>query len=74
MPRWMSAFQPKAGSDGHCLTRGVGAGEIAFGTNAYAKVEYVYTDYNGADVDDGDVVAGADVSRHQVLGGIGFRF
>ena len=49
-------------------------GELAFGTNTYAKLEYVYTDYNGADLDDGDVIAGADVSRHQVIGGVGFRF
>ena len=53
----------------------IGAGgELAFGTNTYAKPEYVYTDYKSNDFDDGDVAAGADVSRHQVLGGIGFRF
>lgn len=41
----------------------VGAGiEQAFGDHFYAKVEYRYTDY------------GSDVSRHQGLIGLGYRF
>lgn len=41
----------------------VGAGvEQKLGTNLYAKAEYRYSNYN------------QDVARHQVLGGIGFRF
>jgi outer membrane immunogenic protein len=53
----------------------LGAGaEMGFGANAYGKVEYVFTNYNGADFDDADVAAGIDASRHQVMVGIGFRF
>lgn len=41
----------------------IGAGvEQALGRNVYAKAEYRYTDY------------GDDVSRHQVLAGVGYRF
>jgi outer membrane immunogenic protein len=53
----------------------VGAGaELAFGKNAYGKLEYVYTSYNGYDYDDGTSAAGIDSDRHQILAGIGLRF
>ncbi len=41
----------------------IGAGvEQALGEHIYAKAEYRYTDY------------GSDVSRHQALVGLGYRF
>ena len=41
----------------------VGAGvEQQLGTNLYAKAEYRYSNYE------------AGIERHQVLGGVGFRF
>ena len=52
----------------------VGAGvEQAFG-RAYAKLEYVFTNYNGAEYADEDVAVGLDARRHQVMLGAGFRF
>lgn len=49
----------------------LGAGlETALGSNAYAKVEYVYTDYKN--FSDGVTSLGFD--RSQIIGGIGFRF
>lgn len=59
----------------------VGAGlEQAFGDNAFAKIEYRYSNYSEAeidfensdlaDVDLGDI----DVDRHQVMAGVGIRF
>jgi outer membrane immunogenic protein len=52
-----------------------GAGiEYALGGPAYAKVEYRFTAYKGyeAFVEGFDV--DLDIDRHQVLGGVGFRF
>lgn len=53
----------------------LGAGvEALLGSNAYIKAEYRYTDYGNwkfSDVD-GDYSIGFD--RHQILGGIGYRF
>ncbi len=57
----------------------VGAGvEQAMGTNAYAKVEYRYSNYgkarlefaNGGNTDNFSV----DTDRHQVVAGVGWRF
>ena len=39
-----------------------GGAEYAIGSNSYVKAEYRYTNYNHGD------------SRHQILGGFGFRF
>lgn len=56
-----------------------GAGvERAIGTNAYAKLEYRYSNYsnanfeyrNGAVTEDFDI----DTDRHQIVAGVGFRF
>jgi outer membrane immunogenic protein len=53
----------------------VGGGvEFALGTNSYAKAEYVYTDYNGAEYKDADISASIDARRHQALVGFGVRF
>jgi len=59
----------------------VGAGvEQAFGSNAYAKLEYRYSNYSEAelDFDEGDTpvvdVGEIDTDRHQVLAGVGLRF
>ena len=53
----------------------VGAGgEVGFGSNAYAKLEYVYTKYDGGSYEDEDFGVGADLERHQLLLGVGIRF
>lgn len=49
-------------------------GEIGFGSNTYAKLEYVYTDYDGDEFEGSDFTAGADLSRHQIMAGFGVRF
>jgi outer membrane immunogenic protein len=61
--------------DGYRLGVGV---EQAIGTNAYAKLEYRYSNYgdarleypNGTNTSNFDV----DTDRHQVVAGVGFRF
>ncbi|MDQ4087007.1 MAG: porin family protein [Pseudomonadota bacterium] len=52
---------------------GVG-GEFRFGTNAYGKVEYRYSNYGDLEFDDTDFERNIDVDRHQVVAGVGFRF
>ena len=53
----------------------VGAGaELAVTEKAYAKLEYVYTDYEARGYKSGTFGAGYDASRHQVLAGFGLRF
>lgn len=52
---------------------GVG-GEVALGSNAYIKLEYVYSDYKDYKYSDPDVSLSLGLDRHQVLGGVGFRF
>lgn len=53
----------------------VGAGgELAIGTRAYVKAEYVYTNYKSFDYDDGSTVAKLDGDRSQLLFGVGIRF
>lgn len=49
---------------------GVGA-ELAFGSSAYGKVEYVHTRYKDFELDE---ATGGSVRRNQLLAGIGFRF
>ena len=56
-----------------------GGYEYSFG-GAYAKLEYRYTNYSDGDVkydgesEDLDVFEDADLERHQVLVGLGYRF
>ncbi|UIJ44823.1 porin family protein [Sphingomonas cannabina] len=57
--------------DGFHLGAGVQSG---FGKNLYAKLEYVYTNYSGYDIETTDFGASADFDRHQVLLGLGVRF
>lgn len=57
----------------------VGAGvERAIGTNAFAKVEYRYSNYSNANFEfaDGATTSdfGIDTDRHQVVAGVGMRF
>ena len=48
-----------------------GGAEFLFGTNAYGKVEYRYSNY-GSYGDDEDL--GIDIDRHQFVAGVGLRF
>lgn len=41
---------------------------------AYAKIEYVFTNYNGFEFDLGGSPIKADFDRHQISGGLGVRF
>ncbi|AWW75085.1 autotransporter outer membrane beta-barrel domain-containing protein [Erythrobacter sp. KY5] len=59
----------------------VGAGiEQMIGNNAYAKLEYRYSNYSEAELDfeDGDIpdvdLGEIDTDRHQVMAGVGWRF
>lgn len=57
----------------------IGAGvEKAIGTNAYAKLEYRYSNYSNAnfEYDNGTITEDfeIDTDRHQVAVGVGFRF
>lgn len=57
----------------------IGAGaEQAIGTNAFAKLEYRYSNYSNAnfEFDDGANTSdfGIDTDRHQVVAGVGLRF
>lgn len=62
------------------LRLGAGA-EFAFGSNAFAKVEYRYSTYSdgefefdGVTYDLGTLFDGADLTRNQFIAGVGFRF
>jgi outer membrane immunogenic protein len=55
--------------DGYRL--GAGA-EFLFGTNAYGKVEYRYSNYGS--YGDDDLFGEIDVDRHQFVAGVGIRF
>ena len=56
----------------------VGAGlEQKIGSNAYAKIEYRYSNYDDLKFDDdvfGGEALGIDLDRHQVVAGVGLRF
>lgn len=59
----------------------VGAGiETMIGSNAYAKLEYRYSNYSDAEIDfeDPDLadveIGEIDTDRHQVMAGVGWRF
>ncbi len=53
----------------------IGTGlQAAFGPNFYGKVEYLYTDYNGTEDTFDGVKTSLDLSRHQVMAGLGVHF
>jgi outer membrane immunogenic protein len=56
-------------TDGWRLGGGV---EQLFGPNAYGKLEYRYSSYGDFKTEDGQIEA--DLNRHQVVVGLGFRF
>lgn len=60
-------------ADGFRLGAGV---EQAFGQNAYAKLEYRYSNYNNIEnnLEGTDFERDIDLDRHQVVAGVGFRF
>ena len=70
-------FQNSIDTDGYRVGAGI---EQVIGNNAYAKLEYRYSNYSDAeldsenpdiaDVDLGDI----DTDRHQVMAGVGWRF
>jgi outer membrane immunogenic protein len=57
--------------DGFHLGAGV---EFGLGENLYLKGEYVYTNYNGGGYEDTDIEFNTDLTRHQIMAGVGFRF
>jgi len=53
----------------------VGAGgELGITPHVYGKLEYLYTHYNLASVKYGTFGSSINVDRHQVVGGVGYRF
>ena len=48
--------------------------ELALARNLYVKAEYRYTDYRRTSYDFGGDVGRADLSRNQIVGGVGLRF
>lgn len=48
--------------------------ELALARNLYVKAEYRYADYRRTSYDFGGDVGRADLSRNQVVGGVGLRF
>jgi outer membrane immunogenic protein len=51
-----------------------GGAELGITSHVYTKLEYLYTHYNLADVSSGALGASIDIDRHQVVGGVGYRF
>lgn len=70
-------FRSSIDTDGYRVGAGV---EQVIGTNAYAKLEYRYSNYSDAELDfeDGDIpdvdLGEIDTDRHQVMAGVGWRF
>lgn len=70
-------FRSSIDTDGFRVGAGV---EQAIGENAYAKLEYRYSNYSDAEIDfeDPDVadvdLGEIDTDRHQVMAGVGWRF
>lgn len=56
---------------GYRLAAGV---ELALVRNVYVKAEYRYTDYRRTSYDFGGDAGRADLSRNQIVGGVGLRF
>ena len=51
-----------------------GGVETALGSKLYTRMDYIYTDYSDGRAIAGDTKVAADMSRHQLLLGIGIRF
>jgi outer membrane immunogenic protein len=67
-----SALEFDTNADGWRVGAGV---EQLLGPNAFAKVEYRYSNYNTLDFsDDADFETDVDLDRHQIVAGVGFRF
>jgi outer membrane immunogenic protein len=70
-------FREAIEADGYRVGAGI---EQAFGRNAFAKLEYRYSNYSEADLEfvesDADAVdlGEIDTDRHQVVAGVGIRF
>ncbi|BDI61429.1 membrane protein [Qipengyuania nanhaisediminis] len=70
-------FRSSIDTDGYRVGAGL---EHAFGENAYAKLEYRYSNYSDAEIDFEDEsrpdedLGEIDLDRHQVLAGVGWRF
>ena len=69
-------FKRDVNTDGYRIGAGV---EQAIGTNAFAKLEYRYSNYSSAEIDfsgDNNTTQPFDVDtdRHQVVAGVGWRF
>jgi hypothetical protein len=48
--------------------------ETALGSKLYTRMDYINTDYSDGRAIAGDIKVVADMSRHQLLLGIGIRF
>ena len=67
-------FETGQGIDGYRVGAGL---EQKIGSNAYAKIEYRYSNYDDLKFDDdvfGDEALDIDLDRHQVVAGVGIRF
>ncbi|MHA7818656.1 MAG: outer membrane protein [Erythrobacter sp.] len=70
-------FRSGIDTDGYRVGAGI---EQLIGENAYAKLEYRYSNYSDAEIDfeDGDTpdvdIGEIDTDRHQVMAGVGWRF
>ena len=69
-------FNEKIDTDGWRIGAGV---EQKVGSNAFAKLEYRYSNYSKGEVDFGDNIPESnrfdvDLDRHQVVAGVGVRF
>ena len=68
--------------DGYRIGAGVehlfDAGMLGFGSGAFAKLEYRYSNYSDLNFDDdffsGDNAIDIDLDRHQIVAGLGVRF
>ena len=68
--------------DGYRVGAGIehmlGAGTLGFGSGAYVKLEYRYSNYDDLSFDDGfftdENAVDIDLDRHQVVAGLGIRF
>ena len=66
-----NSFADHINRGGYRLAAGV---ELALVRNIYVKAEYRYTDYRRTSYDFGSDVGRADLSRNQIVGGVGLRF
>lgn len=63
-----------SGHDDESGVRFAGGFETAISERAYAKIEYRYTDFSANVIANADVDQRTDLTRHQVVGGVGMRF